>query len=350
MAGFTALSLLCRAQGRNAMPTQQLRASLLIVAALVFAAPAFAAATSFKVGIAAPTVNMLPLWMGRDAGLFKTRGLDVAIVNTDGGSRGLAEVGQGRLQAMIVGLSAVIDANGKGGDYRLIASGANTMSFRFFGAKGIANAASLRGKTIGVSAFGSESDSAASLALKQLGLTRRDVTVIEAGGTLKRLQALQSGALAATALNEPADTEASRSGLPLLVDLKADLPWIFTAIVMDRSYLATHREEMKNFLRAYVEAIHVALSDSAHARRVLGTEFKDFPPDVVEAAYADFKARVPRDAAPSSEGAQLMLRELPGLGAPVKSTDVADYVDASLIADLRREGFFEAMKSKYRVE
>jgi NitT/TauT family transport system substrate-binding protein len=309
-----------------------------------------AAAASFKVGIAASTVNMLPLWIGQDAGLFKARGLDIAIVNTDGGSRGLAEVGQGRLQAMIVGLSAVIDANGKGGDYRLIGSGANTMSFRFFGAKGIANSAALRGKTIGVSAFGSESDSAASLALKQIGLTRRDVMVIEAGGTLKRLEALQSGTLAATALNEPADTQAQRSGLPLLVDLKANLPWIFTAIVMDRRYLESHREEAKNFLRAYVEAIHVALSDSVRAKSVLASEFKDFPADVVEATYADFKVRVPRDAAPSREGAETMLRELPGLGAAVKSTNVADYVDGSLIAELRREGFFDAMKTKYRVE
>lgn len=336
------------------MPTRPMRAALLIMGALVFAglsgSAKAAASVSFKVGIAAPTVNMLPLWMGRDAGLFKARGLDVEIVNTDGGSRGLAEVGQGKLQAMIVGLSAVIDANGRNGDYRLIASGANTMSFRFFGAKGIANAAALRGKTVGVSAFGSESDSAASLALKQLGLTRRDVTVIEAGGTLKRMAALQSGALAATALNEPADTQAQRSGLPLLVDLKANLPWTFTAIVMDRRYLAAHREEVKNFLRAYVEAIQIALSDAVRAKRVLASEFKDFPPDVVDATYADFKARVPRDAAPSREGAETMLRELPGLGAAVKSTNVTDYVDASLIADLRREGFFDAMKSKYRVE
>jgi ABC-type nitrate/sulfonate/bicarbonate transport system substrate-binding protein len=332
------------------MPTQQLRASLLIVAALVFAAPALAAAAPFKVGIAAPTVNMLPLWMGRDAGLFKARGLDVAIVNSDGGSRGLAEVGQGKLQAMIVGLSAVIDANGKGGDYRLIASGANTMSFRFFGAKDVAGAASLRGKKIGVSAFGSESDSAASLALKQLGLTRRDVTLVESGGTLKRLAALQSGALAATALNEPADTEAQRRGLPLLVDLKANLPWIFTGIVMDRRYLALHREEVKNFLRAYVEAIDLALADAIRAKSVLASQFKDFPPDIADATYADFKTRVPRDAAPSPEGAELMLRELPGLGASVKSTNVADYVDASLIAELRREGFFDAMKSKYHLD
>src|SRR5207302_5292592 len=96
-----------------------------------------------RVGIAAPTVNMLPLWMARDAGMFTARRLDVEIVNTEGGSRGLAQVGSSRLQAMIVGLSAVLDANGKGGNYRLIASGANTMSFRFFGAKGVDSARAL---------------------------------------------------------------------------------------------------------------------------------------------------------------------------------------------------------------
>ena len=83
---------------------------------MVFLGPAAsagtAAATRFRVGIAAPTVNMLPLWMGQEAGLFKARGLAVEIVNTDGGSRGLAEVGAGRLEAMTVGLSSVIDANG----------------------------------------------------------------------------------------------------------------------------------------------------------------------------------------------------------------------------------------------
>ena len=335
-------------------PARSIRTIVFFVAAMVFlgaAGPARAAAAAlFKVGIAAPTVNMLPLWMGQEAGLFRARGLAVEIVNTDGGSRGLAEVGAGRLQAMTVGLSAVIDANGRNGDYRLIASGANTMSFRFFGTNGIAGAAALKGKKIGVSAFGSESDSAASMALKQMGLTRGEVSVVEAGGTLKRLEALKSGAIAATALNEPADTQAQREGLPLLVDLKADLPWIFTAIVMDRRYLAAHREAVKDFLRAYVEGIYVALSDSSRAKAVLAAEFKDFSPEVIQATYEDFKARVPRDAAPSRAGAETMLKEFPALGTPVKSTNVADYVDTSLIEELRREGIFDAMKKKYRVE
>jgi hypothetical protein len=119
---------------------------------------------------------------------------------------------------------------------------------------------------------------------------------------------------------------------------------------LTRSDVSVHRNAVKDFLRAYVEGIYVALSDGSRAKAVLAAEFKDFSPEVIQATYDDFKARVPRDAAPSRVGAETMLKELPTLGTPVKSANVADYVDSSLIEELRREGFFDAMKKKYRVE
>lgn len=332
------------------MQFARIGAGVMLLAVALIGVPLSAAEPiPFKIGIAAPTVNMLPLWIGKSSGVFAAHGINLEIVNTDGGSRGLAEVGQGKLQAMTVGLSAVIDANGKGGDYRLIASGANTMSFRFFGANRVINADDLRGKKVGVSAFGSESDSAALLALKQMGLARNEVTVVESGGTLKRLQALKSGAISATALNEPADSQAEHDKLPLLMDLKVNQPWIFTAIVVDRKYLQSHREQVKEFLRAYIESVYLALSNPQAGMLALAKELKDFPPEVIEATYADFKTRVPRDAALSREGAETMLRELPGLGVAVKSKNVADYVDSSLIDELRSDGFLESVTKRYRV-
>jgi NitT/TauT family transport system substrate-binding protein len=301
--------------------------------------------TRFRVGIAAPTVNMLPLWVAQQAGLFKTHRLNVEIVDTAGGSRGLAQVGSGKLQAMMVGLSAVLAANSSGGDYRLIASGANTMNFRFFGAKGISSADALRARKVGISAIGSESDSAATMALKSLGLTRADVQIVEAGGTPTRLDALKSGMIAATALNEPADTEAERAGLPLLADLRADLPWIFTAIAMDRNYLAAHRQQAREFLQAYIAGIDLALSDPARARRILADEFRTFSPAAVDAAYDDFRARVPRDARPSRAGAELMLRESGNAAKPLE-----DYIDTTLLDDLSRGGFFDELKRRHQVQ
>lgn len=308
-----------------------------------------ATAEPFRIGITAPTVNMLPLWMARDAGLFKAHGLDAEIVVTDGGSRGLAEVGAGRLHEMTVGLSSVLDANSKTGDYRLVASGANTLSLGFFGAKGVASAVQLKGKKVGVSSFGSESDTAATFALRRLGLARADVTMVEAGGTEKRLEALKAGTIAASALNAPVNFMAARDGLPRLADLANDVPWIFTGMVFSRDYIAGHRAEVKNFLRAYIEGISLALSDEPRAKATLAREFKNLTPAIVQSTYDDFKLRVPRDATPSRQGAGSMIRELAAQGVRLKSTNIAGYIDFSLLDELKREGFIAATQKKYGV-
>src|SRR4030095_17248227 len=93
-----------------------------------------------------------------------------------------------------VGLSGVADINGKGGNLRVIASLSNVMRFIVFSDPNVRSAADLKGKAIGVSSFGAESDSAASLALRQLGLSRDDVTFKGAGGSPQRLAAIKSGA------------------------------------------------------------------------------------------------------------------------------------------------------------
>ena len=83
---------------------------------------------------------------------------------------------------------------------------------------------------------------------------------------------------------------------------------------------------------------------------MLAAEFTQFSPEIVQVTYDDFKARVPRDAAPAPAGIETMLREFPRLGLPLKSANATDYVDSGLIEELRREGFFTAMQTKYRTQ
>jgi ABC-type nitrate/sulfonate/bicarbonate transport system substrate-binding protein len=322
----------------------------LMLAALAYGSAQAQTSAPFKSGITAPTVNMLPLWLARDEGLFKAHGIDVEIVVTDGGSRGLAEVGAGRLQEMTVGLSSVLDANSRGGNYRLVASGANTLSLGFYGARGIASGAQVKGAKIGISARGSESDTAAMFALRRLGLARADVTVVELGGTERRLAALKSGAIAASALNAPVNFIAESESLPKLVDLANDVPWIFTGLVFSLETIAKNRDIVKSFLRGYIEGIYFGLADATRAKATLAREFHGLDAGIVDATYDDFKRRIPRDVRPSREGAQTMIRELPAFGTEVKSTNIADYIDESLVDELTREGFFDAMKKKYGVE
>ena len=142
----------------------------MILASLPFV-PASAQPTEFKVGISEPVNTVLAIWMADAAGFYAANGLKVEIINMNGGSRGAAELAAGRIDAMHVGLSSVVRLNRAGADLRIIASLANVIRFTFFSAPGVKTAAELKGGAVGVSTFGSESDSTVTLALKRLGLT-----------------------------------------------------------------------------------------------------------------------------------------------------------------------------------
>src|SRR5262249_59418862 len=109
-------------------------------------------------------------------------------------------------------------------------------------APGVHSAGDLKGGVIGVSTFGSESDSTISIALERLGLTRADVIVKEYGGGSRRLAALKSGEIKATAINEPTTSQARAERVNVLIDLAArQIPWLFSAGVVPPSHLAHPR-------------------------------------------------------------------------------------------------------------
>jgi NitT/TauT family transport system substrate-binding protein len=261
-----------------------------------------------------------------------------------GGSRGAAELQAGRLDVMHVGLSSVIRVNRAGGDIRTIGSLSNVIRFTFFGAPGVKTAADLKGGIVGVSSFGSESDSTVTLAVQRLGLARNDVTVKEYGGGMRRLEALKSGEIKATAINEPIASLARSQGVNVLVDLVPEqIPWVFSSIVVRRGDIAGRRDVLMRFLKGTIEGNYLALTDETRAKDVLAKELKITDPKILDIAYSDFKAQSPINIEISRQGAGNILAQFPG-----GSQKPEDYLDSSLIDALRTEGYFAAMAQKYK--
>src|ERR1700689_4569291 len=209
-----------------------------------------ASAMQFKAGIS-DAVNTVLAWsMARAAGLYTAQGLNVDIINMNGGSKGAEELQAGRIDVMHVGLSSVVKVNQAGGDLRTIASLSNVIRFTFFSAPGVKTAADLKGGIVGVSTFGSESDSTVTLALQKLGLTRDDVIVKEYGGGMKRLEGVKSGEIKATAINEPIASLAREQGVNVLVDLVPDqIPWLFSGVVVRKEDIGARRDLLTRFLK-----------------------------------------------------------------------------------------------------
>lgn len=300
--------------------------------------------THLRVGISEPVNTVLALWMAQAAGLYAAQGLDVEIRNMNGGSRGAQELQSGRIDAMHVGLSSVIKLNQDGGDLRTIASLSNVIRFTFFAAPGVNTSADLKGGVVGVSAFGSESDSTVTLALARLGMRRDDVVLKEYGGGMRRLEALKSGEIKGTAINEPVASLAREAGLTAVVDLAAEhIPWLFSSIVVKANSLQSRRDVLMRFLKASVEGNYLALTDEKRAKEVLAREARIVEAKIIEASYDDFKQQSPVNLEPSRPGAQNIIDQFPVL----KSRNLDDYIDDGILGELKLEGVFAEMERKY---
>jgi NitT/TauT family transport system substrate-binding protein len=305
---------------------------------------AAAEVTRFKVGISEPVNTVLALWMADAGGFYAAQGLAVEIINQNGGSRGAQELQAGRIDAMHVGLSSVVKLNQDGGDLRTIASLSNVIRFIFFTAPGVKTAADLKGGVIGISAFGSESDSIVTLALARLGMRRDDVILKEYGGGMRRLEALKTGEIKGTAINEPIASLAHEAGLAAMVDLAAEeIPWLFSSIVVKASYINGHRDVLTRFLKASIEGNYLALADEKRAKEVLAREVKVSDPKIIDRSYNDFKQQSPINLEPSRSGAQNIIDQFPVL----KSRNVDAYVDAEILDSLKKDGFFAEIERKY---
>jgi NitT/TauT family transport system substrate-binding protein len=305
----------------------------------------------FKIGISAPVVTIFPVWMAAAAGLDVKEGLKAEAISMEGGSRGVQVLLSGEIQAMHVGLAPVVQANKQGADLRLVTSTANTIPITIFTAPTIKTAQDFRGKTIGISTFGSETDVAASIALQRLGLTRQDVTISQIGGSAQRFGALMAGRIDAAPLLEPTITAAKQKGFNPLLDLAATgTPWIFDGIVVTDAYLKEHRDTLTRFVRAYIAGAYLALSDTKKAKDVIAQKFKTSDPTVIDATYDEFKTLLPPDLAPSVAGAQNVIAQLQTIGIGVGSKDVIDYVELSIIKGLKQDGYFETVAKAYPVK
>jgi NitT/TauT family transport system substrate-binding protein len=324
----------------------------LAIAALLAVAPGARAEDliPFKMGISAPSFTILPVHFADLGGFYAKNGLKVEIVNSEGGTRGISVLLSGELQAMHVGLAPAVQANLKGADLRLIAATVNLLPFTVFATKQTTPPLQ-KGAKVAISTFGSETDIAVSVMLKQLGMTRDDVDITQIGGTTQRLGAMIAGRVDAAPLLEPAVSAARERGFPIVVDLAAQkTPWIFDAVVVTRTYLEEHPDHLTRFLKAYVEGTYKAFADETWAKEVIAKRFKTGDPKVIDATYRDFASQTAHDLAPSIEGAKSVLAQLKAINLQVGSDNPMDYLDLGLIDKLKAEGFFAAMQKQYGVK
>jgi NitT/TauT family transport system substrate-binding protein len=298
---------------------------------------------AFKVGEASPANTFFAIWMAEAAGFYEANGLRLEIIPVVGGRNSGPDLTAGRIDLMHIGMSSVVRARAAGADLVVIGSLSNVIRNTMFASPRVKTPTDLKGGVIGISSAGSETDPTTTLALRRLGLRREDVTIKEIG--VRRLEAIRTGEVDASPMGEPYRSQAFALGLRALVDLFADrTPWLYSGLVVHRDFLRNHRDRTLRFLRATIEGNYLALADQAAAKPVLARRLKIADPAIIDLTYENFRSYTPVNAEMTRDGAANIIDVVAGPGA---SRRVDDYLDESLLAELRDEGFIEKMQRKY---
>ena len=113
------------------------------------------------VGYSAQAGSLAPIWITKEAGLFKKHGLDVELLFIPGGPTAAAALLSGEVPISVVGGPAIVSSNLAGSDLVMIAGIVNTFAFQIVSVKSITAYQQLKGKRLGVNRFGASPDVAA---------------------------------------------------------------------------------------------------------------------------------------------------------------------------------------------
>jgi NitT/TauT family transport system substrate-binding protein len=286
------------------------RVTIVIVLIALLAATDYAAGqlTSVKIGHNAFTDETV-FYLGRDVGIFKKHGIHLELIYIPGGSLSVQALIGNSLDMLLAGGTPLVYAVLKGADLKFIAGLNNRMPYVLVARDGINSADQLRGKKIGISRFGSNTDFVVKLAATQMGLNpKRDVQIIQVGGPDARVVALKNGIVDATVITPELVLLGKKLGYHTLYDLvEKGIEYLQIGVAARTDYLKFQNDTARRLTRAYLESIRYYVS---HREEAIKESLKLLKIDDRQAAEAGYDYRLqtlPADGKLSVKGMQLVI-------------------------------------------
>lgn len=284
------------------------------------------------------------LWIAKETGIFRKNGLDVDLVYITGGPRSMAALLSGQLQVIGTGGNALVAANLRGAkDAVLIATTYNTLVFSLMTRADLKDPKDLKGKSFGVTTFGSLSDFTLRTLLRRWGLDpTRDVVVRPMGGYPEILASMQSGMLDGGVFSPPSNLTAQTLGFREFIDAgSTGIEFASTCYGTTRRFIRDQRETVAQFMRSLTEAIHRFKTDKAVSLKIMGQYTKTRDPTVLEETYRVYALRyLPRAPYPTQNGVKAILESFADTILPeARGVDPETFVDASFVQELETSGW-----------
>jgi NitT/TauT family transport system substrate-binding protein len=276
--------------------------------------------------------GIAPLYLGQDVGIFKKHGLNLEMIFIAGGSLSLQALIGKSLDLLMTGGPPVVNAYLQGAKIKIIGGATNLLPYMFVATGGIRSSEQLKGKRIGISRFGSNTDYVVRLALNQFALSPNEVQIIQVGGSQARLVAMRSGAIQATVLSPEETLVAQKMGYGILLDfIEKGIEFPHVNVVARDDFLETQPQTVRSFMRAYIESVRYYKTHRAEA--ISKIVFLSKLPDrqMGEVVYEGSLRATPDDGKPTLKGMEVVLDTIAKENPKAKGVTVQQLVDLRYI-------------------
>ena len=320
-------------------PEYFLKTTLLILAISLISSP-LAHAAAVRIAYSSISAAMLPLFVAKDKQLFDKQGVDVELTYI----RGIAieALIAGEVQLVRASPPAVVSATLRGADLAVIANTINVPVFSLMTRADLRRPEELRGKKIGVTNLGDSPDLVLSMVLDKFALQRgRDVTVVAIrGGMPDMILAVSKGFVDGGMISAPSNLRGLKLGLRELID-SADLgvPYLNSPMSTRRAYIKSNRDTVLRVLRGYYQGVQETHNDRDGAMKILAKYTRVQEPEILAESYRIYgQKHLQKTIQIDLESVRQLLRTL---GKETANTNPGQFVDASLVQELDKEGFFQ---------
>lgn len=212
----------------------------------------------------------------------------------------------------------------------------------------IKTAADVKGKTVGISTFGSAGHGSALLDLQALGLTANDVVLTPTGGASVRAAALKAGALACAPLDSANKAAFLALGFNLLVDLstRPEFAWPAPGITAPASWIKKYPNTALALVAADLEATSVMVLDRA-TTVAQWAAFSQTSPDAAGTLYDAAIVQINRDLTWRQGAFAFAQGVLASVSPGLATIDITKAYDASFLKKLNDIGFYKKVGLTY---
>jgi NitT/TauT family transport system substrate-binding protein len=198
-------------------------------------------------------MSFLPAGLAVKRGFFKEEGIEAEVIRMNANVAITALASGDTDYTMIFG--SVVRAAIRGLQVRVVASLIDGSTHALITRPEFKTAKELKGKTLGIQAYGATDQVAAMMMLKHLGVDpEKDIKFVALGPAAGRLAALKEGVVEVAVISPPADEEGRKMGFHILARAYELFTFPFVGLGTHTRKLKERPDEVKRTIKALIKA------------------------------------------------------------------------------------------------